>query len=85
MNKNSTLIIKRFKQSQKFRIINGNACFYATAKQIRNGVGQFISFNAATQKALDTLEFYRSNGGIESTCTGQSGTWEGLQIQLDVM
>ena len=78
-------MIKRFKQSQKFRIINGNACFYATAKQIRNGVGQFVQFNAATQKALDALEFYRSGDGIESTCTGHAGTWEGLQIQLDVM
>jgi hypothetical protein len=79
-------MIKRFKQTQKFRIINGNACFYATAKQIRNGVGQFISFNAATQKALDALEFSRSGTGFaDSATSGIGGTWEGLQIQLDVM
>ena len=76
-------MIKRFKQTQKFRIINGNACFYATAKQIRYGVGQFISFNAATQKALDALEFSRSGMGVANT--GIGGTWEGLQIQLDAM
>jgi len=74
------MVIKRFKQSQKFRIINGNACFYATAKQIREGVGQFITFNAATQKALDALEFSRSDN---IAAVGIAGTWEGLQIQLD--
>ena len=37
------------------------------------------------REALDALEFYRSGDGIESTCTGHAGTWEGLQIQLDVM
>jgi hypothetical protein len=79
-------MIKRFKQTQKFRIVNGNACFYATAKQIRNGVGQFLSFNAATQKALDALEFSRSGTGFaDSATSGIGGTWEGLQIQLDVM
>jgi len=79
-------MIKRFKQTQKFRIVNGNACFYATAKQIRNGVGQFISFNAATQKALDALEYTRSGTGFaDSATSGIGGTWEGLQIQLDVM
>jgi hypothetical protein len=79
-------MIKRFKQTQKFRIINGNACFYATAKQIRNGVGQFITFNAATQKALDALEFTRSGAGAADQCAvGLAGTWEGLQIQIDVM
>jgi len=79
-------MVKRFKQTQKFRIINGNACFYATAKQIRNGVGQFITFNAATQKALDALEFTRSGSGAADQCAvGLAGTWEGLQIQIDVM
>ncbi len=79
-------MIKRFKQTQKFRIINGNACFYATAKQIRNGVGQFITFNAATQKALDALEFTRSGTGAADQCAvGLAGTWEGLQIQIDVI
>jgi hypothetical protein len=74
------MVIKRFKQSQKFRVVNGQACFYATAKQIREGVGQFITFNAATQKALDALEFSR-NDNIATV--GIAGTWEGLQIQLD--
>jgi hypothetical protein len=79
-------MIKRFKQTQKFRIINGNACFYATAKQIRYGVGQFISFNSATQKALDALEYTRSGTGFaDSATSGIGGTWENLQIQLDVM
>ena len=76
--------IKRFKPSQKFRVIVGDACFYATARQIRSGVGDFTKCNAATQKALDSLEFYRSGTGVESACTGHAGTWEGLNVQLNV-
>ena len=78
------MTIKRFKQSQKFRVIVGNACFYATAKQIRYGVGDFTQCNAATQKALDSLEFTRSCGGVLTNAVGQSGTWEGLSVQLNL-
>ena len=77
--------IKRFKQSQKFRVIVGQACFYATAKDIRFGVGDFGKCNAATQKALDALEFTRSGEGVADQCaSGIAGTWEGLQVQLNV-
>ena len=76
-------VIKRFKQTQRFRVIVGPACFYATATQIRNGVGDFTKCNAATQKALDALEFTRSGSGIADQCaSGLAGTWEGLQVQL---
>jgi hypothetical protein len=79
------MVIKRFKQTQKFRVIVGNACFYATAKQIRNGVGDFMKCNAATQKALESLEFTRSGEGLADQCaSGLAGTWEGLSVQLNV-
>jgi hypothetical protein len=79
------MVIKRFKQTQKFRVIVGQACFYATAKQIRNGVGDFMKCNAATQKALDALEFTRSGEGLADQCaSGLAGTWEGLSVQLNV-
>lgn len=76
------MTIKRFPQSKKFRVIVGQACFYATASQIRNGVGDFMTCNAAVQKALDTLEFQRSGTDVLACSTGLAGTWEGLQIQL---
>jgi len=81
--------IKRFKQTQKFRIIVGDtvyaACFYATARQIRNGVGDFVKCNAATQKALDALEFQRSGTGVADQCSvGLAGIWEGVPVQLDM-
>ena len=81
--------VKRFKQTQRFRVIVGDtvyaACFYATAKQIRNGVGDFVKCNAATQKALDALEFQRSGSGAADQCSvGLAGTWEGLPVQLNV-
>ena len=77
--------VKRFKQSQRFRVCIGSVSFYATAKQIRNGVGDFTKCNAATQKALDALEFTRSGSGVADQCAvGLAGTWEGLQVQLNI-
>ena len=77
--------IKRYKQTQKFRVVVGDACFYATAKQIRSGIGDFTKCNAATQKALDALEFTRSGSGVADQCAvGLAGTWEGLQVQLNI-
>ena len=78
------MIVKRFKQTQRFRVIVGDACFYATAKQIRHGVGDFTKCNAATQKALDALEGYRSGDGVERCSTGLGGTWEDLSVQLNM-
>ena len=78
-------MVKRFKQSQKFRVIVGAACFYATAKQIRWGIGDFTNCNAAVQKALDALEYTRSGAGTADQCAvGLAGTWEGLQVQLNL-
>jgi len=80
------MIVKRFKQTQKFRInIGSTVSFYATAKQIRAGVGDFYTCNAATQKALEVLEVYRSGDGVEMCSTGLGGTWEGLQVQLNMV
>jgi len=77
--------VKRFKQTQRFRVNVGDASFYATAKQIRSGVGDFGKCNAATQKALDALEFTRSGSGVADQCAvGLAGTWEGLQVQLNI-
>ena len=77
--------IKRFKQSQKFRVCIGNVSFYATAKQIRYGVGDFTTCNAATQKALDALEFTRSGDGFADQCAvGIAGVWEGINVQLNI-
>jgi len=77
-------MIKRFKQTQRFRVIVEQACFYATARQIRAGVGDFTQCNAAVQKSLDALEYYRSGTGIESAATGHAGVWEGLNVQLNI-
>jgi len=77
--------VYRFKQTSKFRVIVGSACFYATARQIRSGVGDLTQCNAATQKALDALEYTRSGEGVADQCAvGIAGTWEGLQVQLNV-
>lgn len=77
--------IVRFKQAQKFRVIVDSACFYATAKQIREGVGDFIKCNVAVQQALGSLEKTRSGEGLADQCAcGLAGTWEGLNVQLNI-
>ena len=76
--------IKRYKSTQRFRVIVGDACFYSTARDIRNGVGDFMKCNAAVQKALDSLEYQRSGNDILACSTGLAGTWENLQVQLNV-
>lgn len=77
--------VKRFKQGQRFRVIMDTVCIYATAKQIRAGLGDFTRCNAATQKALDALEGIRSGtGDAEQACSGLAGTWEGMSVQLSV-
>lgn len=77
--------INRVKPTQRFRIIVGPACFYATARQIRHGIGDFIKCNAAVQKALDAFEFQRSSNDVLVCSVGLAGTWEGLQVQLDMV
>ena len=69
-----------FKQSQKFRIISGGACFYTTAKQIRAGVGDLGRFNEALQCALFALESSQSNNIPPS---GLSGQWYSTPVQID--
>lgn len=77
--------VVRFKQSQRFRVIVGSACFYSTAKQIRFGVGDLSQCNAAVQKALDALEFMRSGSGTaDQSAVGLAGVWEGLDVQLNI-
>jgi hypothetical protein len=78
-------MIKRFKQSQKFRLVIGSVSFYATAKEIRNGVGDLARCNAAVQKSLDALEYIRSGTGAADRATvGLSGTWESMAVQINV-
>ena len=77
--------IKRFPITQKLRVICGPVHLYTTAGKVRNGLGDGMQFNAATQKAVDALEFTRSGRGIAEQCAnGIGGTWEGLQIQVDM-
>ena len=74
-----------FKPTQKLRVIIDNVSIYTTAKQVRNGIGDFYSVNAATQKALDALEYTRSGEGVAEQCAvGLAGTWEGLNVQLNM-
>ena len=69
--------IKRVKKTQQVRVVSGVVSFYTTAGRIRKGVGDSYTFNAASQKALDSLEFT----GVQ----GISGIWEGVPVQIDLI
>lgn len=73
-----------FKASQRFRVIVGDACFYATARQIRAGVGDLTKCNTAVQQALAALENYRSGDDIGQCSTGLGGNWQDLSVQINL-
>lgn len=78
--------IKRLKQSQKIRVIIEGVGIYTTVKAVRWGLFSRTTHNAAAQKAVDALEFTRSGKGVADTCTvGLCGTWDGHQVQLDIL
>ena len=79
------MIVTRFEQSQKFRVIISDVSFYTTATEIRRGVGDTAKPNEAIRKCLDALEFQRSGSGVADQCaTGLNGIWEGFNVQLDL-
>lgn len=71
------------KQNQKLRVIVNGVHFYSTPKAIRNGVGDLYSVNAAVQKCLLVLENMREHEKFPPV--GLAGTWEGRQVQLDMV
>ena len=75
--------MKRLKKSQQLLVRTGNVSVYSTAGAIRSGIGQEYRFNAAVQKALDSLEFMMYNE--KHRVSGLSGTWEGMNIQVDIV
>lgn len=82
-----TKAIKPFKfaKTQRFRVIVNSACFYATAANIRSGVGDFTMCNEAVQSALVALENARSGTGAADQATiGLAGTWHNLNVQLNM-
>jgi hypothetical protein len=77
--------IKRFPVGQKFRVIIGDVSFYATAKQIRWGVGDIQSCNRAVLHALVELENTRSSNDYMANSTGIGTSYDGVQVQLSMM
>jgi GTP cyclohydrolase III len=78
--------INRFETTQKFRVIISDISFYTTASDIRRGIGDTAKPNAAVQKCLDALEYIRSGTGVADQCArGIAGTWEGFNVQVDIV
>lgn len=74
--------MKRYNKSQSILVRCNGVSFYTTAGGIRAAVGNSTSFNAAVQKALDSLEYMRQ---VEQFRLGVTGTWEGYSVQLDIV
>jgi hypothetical protein len=78
--------MKRLPQSQKIVIWSGHVSIRTTVKEIRSGIGCSTEFNAATQKALESLEFQRSGSGVADQCSiGLCGTWENIPVQITMI
>lgn len=78
--------MKRLNKSQKLRIIVNGVSIYTTVGTVRNGIGDFTKINAATQKAVDSIEFTRNGNGLaEQCCCGIAGTWEGVNVQVSML
>lgn len=73
--------IKRFGQSRKIRLIINDIHIITRVSNVRAGIGDSYRTNAATQKALDALEF--KNSWIRRNSI--SGVWEGINVQLDLL
>lgn len=70
------------KGSQSIRICSGAVSFYTTAKQIRNGVGDYDAFNTACEMALNSLETGTKH---HSTLRGLVSTYNGINLAIDMV
>lgn len=76
--------MKRLKPTQKLRITSGVVHLNTTVSKVRAGLGDSYAFNAATQKAVDALEY---NLGVDKGIVqvGISGIWENIPVQIDMV
>ena len=58
---------------------SGLVSFHTTVGQIKEGVGNYSTFNAACKKALDAML------ASEVAPLGISSSWDGIHIQLDLV
>ena len=80
------MTISRLTSSQKIRIVSGPMHLQTTVGKVRTGLGDSCKFNAATQKAVDALEYTRNGKGAAELCAnGISGQWEGIPVQIDLI
>ena len=77
--------LRRFRKTQTFRVVINGVHFFATAGQIRQGVGDEYITNASIQKALDALEYTRSGNDLGAIASGLAGEWESRRVQLDMI
>lgn len=73
--------IKRFAQTRKVRLVINGIHIITRVSHVRAGIGDSYETNAATQKALDALEFMNT----AQKCSALSGVWEGINVQLNLM
>lgn len=71
----------------KVRIVSGNVHFYTTTNAIKRGVGDSSAFNLAVQMCYDSMLNFnkRAVAKGETPACGQSGTWNGIDVQLTMV
>lgn len=70
-----------FKPAQKIRVIINGISVYTTARQIRDGFGDYMSINEAVKLSLESLERANASG---DGAVGLCGDFAGRQIQINM-
>ena len=68
------------KQRQKLRVIVNGFSIYATARQVRMGLGDCTRSNSAVQQALASLDRMQSD---KIPPCGLAGSWNNMNVQVD--
>ena len=82
--------VKRFPQTKRFRVIVGDACFYATAKQIRSGSKHVFGVMIESHLQAGAQKFNPGQDPIDRLTYGQSITdaclgWDDSVKALEVL
>ncbi|CAB4130103.1 hypothetical protein UFOVP116_271 [uncultured Caudovirales phage] len=84
-NQGTIMQVKRLPSAHHIRIVSGHVHLYTTVGKVRNGLGDSYAFNAATQKAVDALEYIRTTAQVRPLPKGISGAWENIPVQVDLI
>lgn len=73
--------MRRFKQTQRFRLIINGISLYTTTAVIQSGLGDSTTVNEAARESIRALERIRATDEAVGLC----GSWYGYSIQVSMI